>query len=215
MSLLQPVRVIVLAKAPQPGRVKTRLCPPFTPHEAAQLASAALADTLDTVTSLPAAHAALVIEGPASALSRNLTVLPQRGGGLDERVAAAFADTAIRGMPSLLVGMDTPQLVPRHLENAVHVLDDGADAVLGPALDGGWWLLGLRDPYDAEALRGVPMSTSQTGRLTVAALSARGLRVESTATLRDVDTAADAHAVAREAPRTRFAATVSALEPAA
>jgi hypothetical protein len=87
-----------------------------------------------------------------------------------------------------------------------------ADAVLGPAADGGWWALGLRDPAHAAVLRDVPMSTAQTGARTHAALRARGLRIAPLAVLRDVDTVADARAVAaRCGAGSRFAAAVTAL----
>ena len=77
--------------------------------------------------------------------------------------------------------------------------------MLGPADDGGWWVLALRDPARAAALVGVPMSTPTTYDDTRAALEAAGLRVGDTATLRDVDTVADADVVAASAPDSRFA----------
>lgn len=191
---------LVLAKAPVPGRVKTRLCPPCTPEQAARLAAAALADTLATVARVPAAARTLVLRGthrpPAG-----WRLLPQRGGGLPDRLHHAFADTRRPGVASLLVGMDTPQLTPALLSDAVAaLLAPGVDAVLGPAEDGGWWLLGLREPAHATVLRGVATSTGRTGADTLAALHRLGLRVARLATLRDVDTAADARAVARRCP---------------
>ena len=136
-------------------------------------------------------------------------IIPQCGGGLDERLAGAFA--AAHG-PALLIGMDTPQLTPRLLAVDWQV----ADAWFGPAADGGFWGLGLRVP-DAALVRGVPMSTSATGAVQLARLDAAGLRVAWLPRLRDVDTAADAVAVARLAPLTRFAAQVRnrlVLDPA-
>ena len=100
--------------------------------------------------------------------------------------------------------MDTPHLTPDLLLAAAAGLDDH-DAVLGPAEDGGWWVLALRDPAHASVLRDVPMSTATTGADTLAALTAAGLDVGTTATLRDVDEVADADAVARLAPGSRFA----------
>jgi rSAM/selenodomain-associated transferase 1 len=203
---------LVIAKTPEPGRVKTRLCPPCTPEQAALVAAAALADTLDVVDAAPAAARTLLVEGrhPAPPGWRRIA---QRGDGLAERLISGYADSARPGLPSVLVGMDTPQLTVSLLDRAVGALA-GADAVLGPAVDGGWWALGLRDPADAAALRGVPMSTSDTGDATLAALRARGLRVAILATLRDVDTAADAHAVAAGCPPAgRFARAVAGLVP--
>ena len=86
-----------------------------------------------------------------------------------------------------------------------------AAAVLGPAADGGWWALGLRDPRLARVVADVPTSRDDTGERTLHALRAAGLRVGVLPELTDVDTAADAVAVARAAPWTRFAAAVAAL----
>ncbi|MBO1330366.1 DUF2064 domain-containing protein [Streptomyces sp. VRA16 Mangrove soil] len=190
--------LLVIAKEPRPGRVKTRLTPPFTPEQAADLAEAALTDTLGAVAAAPATRRVLVLDGaPGPWLPPGFEVVPQVAGGLDERLAAAFA--GCEG-PALLVGMDTPQLTP-----ALLTVDfDAADAWFGPALDGGFWALGLAAP-DPALLRGVPMSTPHTGAVQRERLVAAGLRVRDLPALRDVDTAADAQAVARSAPHSVFA----------
>lgn len=191
------VQLLVLAKQPVPGRVKTRLCPPCTPAQAAELAAAALADTIDVVSTVPAVARTLVIDGTWPVPPGWRTV-PQRGGQLDERLEAAFLDTRLgedADVAGLLVGMDTPQLTVDLLAQGVAALTD-ADAALGPAEDGGWWGLALRRPSDARLLRGIATSTPQTGAQTLAALRAAGLRVRTLPVLRDVDTAADALAVA-------------------
>jgi len=208
------VHAVVIAKAPMPGQVKTRLCPPCTPEQAATVAAASLADTLRVVESTPAAHRTLAIFGDYRTPT-GWGLVGQRGDGLAQRLAPAFADTAVPGMPTVLLGMDTPQVTPAHLA-AVTAGLDRADAVLGPAEDGGWWVLALRDPLAAAgALRDVPMSTPDTGRLTAAALGRSGLTVAYGPVLRDVDTAVDAHAVAPRCPRGSFAATIRAHVPAA
>lgn len=192
--------ILVMAKAPVPGRVKTRLCPPFTPAQAADLALAALLDTLDAVLATPAARRVLVLDGaPGSWVPAGLEVSPQHGEGLDDRIANALA--SVEG-PVLLIGMDTPQVTPRQL--TVSWAD--RDAWFGPAADGGFWALGLRTP-DAALVRGVPMSRTDTGRVQLNRLSDAGLRVGALPELRDVDTDADAARVAAEAPAGRFAAT--------
>ncbi len=207
------VHLVVLAKAPVPGRVKTRLCPPCTPADAARIAAAALADTLDTGSAVPAVRRTLVLDGEYAAPA-GWDRVPQRGAGLPERLAHAFRDTRLPGVPTLLVGMDTPQLTAAHLAAAAGLLDT-AGAVLGPAADGGWWALGLRDAAHAEVLRDVPTSTDRTGARTRAALRGRGVRVGMLPVLRDVDTAADAAAVAPLCPAGgRFPAAVRALVPA-
>jgi rSAM/selenodomain-associated transferase 1 len=200
--------LLLLAKAPVPGRVKTRLCPPCTPAEAAALASAALADTLAAVTrSARAARRVLVLDGaPGDWVPPAFEVLPQRGDGLATRLDAAFADA---GGPCLLIGMDTPQVTPALLDAAIGALDR-ADAVLGPALDGGYWAIGLRH-RDAAVFRGVPMSAPTTAAAQRARLRALGLRAAMLPPLRDVDTIADARAVAAGATSGRFAATLAAL----
>jgi rSAM/selenodomain-associated transferase 1 len=207
-------QLLVIAKAPIPGRVKTRLCPPCTPRQAARLAAASLADTLTAVLATPATRRILVLAGVLRRAPAGVHLVPQRGNGLADRLAAAFADTALPGAASFLVGMDTPQLSVQLLTTALRRLA-AADAVLGPAVDGGWWGLGLRDPRHAVALRDVPMSTAETGARTLAALTARGLEVALLPTLRDVDTIADAVAVAPLAPRSQFAATLARLHPGA
>ncbi|MFD3926925.1 DUF2064 domain-containing protein [Streptomyces sp. NPDC058614] len=194
--------LIVIAKEPRPGRVKTRLTPPFTPREAALLAEAALVDTLRAVAATPASRHVLVLDGaPGRWLPPGFDVVPQCAGGLDERLAAAFA--GCEG-PTLLIGMDTPQVTPELL--TVDFAD--CDAYFGPAEDGGFWALGLASP-DPELLRGVPMSTPTTGAVQRDRLTAAGLRVRELPALRDVDTAADAEAVAAAAPGGRFAAELA------
>ncbi|MGW2832399.1 TIGR04282 family arsenosugar biosynthesis glycosyltransferase [Streptomyces sp. NPDC001286] len=202
--MTSPVTLLVIAKEPRPGRVKTRLTPPFTPQEAAGLAEAALADTLDVVARTPARRRVLVLEGaPGPWLPAGFEVVRQCAGGLDERLAAAFAHC---DGPALLIGMDTPQVTP-----ALLTVDfAGCDAYFGPAADGGFWALGLAAP-DPGLLRGVPMSTPLTGAAQRARLT--GLRVRDLPRLRDVDTAGDAELVAKAAPRGRFAAELARLAP--
>jgi hypothetical protein len=197
--------LLVIAKEPRPGRVKTRLTPPFTPREAAALAEASLADTLDAVARTPARRRVLVLEGePGPWLPPGFDVVRQCAGGLDERLAAAFAGC---DGPALLIGMDTPQVTPELL--TVDFTD--CDAYFGPAEDGGFWALGLAAP-DPALLRGVPMSTPFTGAEQRARLA--GLRVRVLPHLRDVDTAYDATVVARNAPGGRFAAKLARLSAA-
>jgi uncharacterized protein len=207
-----PATLLVIAKTPVPNRVKTRLTPPYTPQEAAALAEAALADTLHTVLQAPARRRVLVLDGvPGPWLPPGFDIVPQASGGLDERIAAAFAHCS-RG-PALLVGMDTPQLTA---DLFAGVGQDGHDAWFGPAADGGFWALGFADPARAAALvRGVPMSTDHTGAIQRRRLAEAGLSVSDLPVLRDVDTAADATAVAACCPPgSHFAATVNSLAAA-
>lgn len=213
--------LLVMAKAPVPGAVKTRLCPPATPLQAARIAAAALRDTLDAVRATPAVTPVLACAGrladgeDAAGLAAALDdwmVLPQRGTGLGERLANAHAEvaSAFPGRPVLQIGMDTPQVTAQRLAAAVRQLGS-VDAVLGGAVDGGWWALGLRDPRHACVLREVPMSTPDTGRRTCAALAERGLRAVPLPVLRDVDEWADALAVAAMVSGGRFVRQVAAV----
>lgn len=205
MTPTTPVTLLVIAKEPRPGRVKTRLTPPFTPEEAAALAEAALADTLEAVARTPARRRVLVLDGtPGPWLPAGVEVVPQCAGGLDERLAAAFAGC---DGPALLIGMDTPQVTPELLT----VDFAGCDAYFGPAEDGGFWALGLAEP-DPGLVRGVPMSTPDTGAAQRRRLTR--LRVRDLPRLRDVDTADDAAAVAATAPGGHFAAHLTRLTAA-
>jgi uncharacterized protein len=206
------VQILVIAKQPSAGQAATRRCPPWDSDQAAEVAQAALADTLDAAGATRAMRHTLVLSGRHEP-PPGWCVASQRGDGLGERLANAFLDTAMPGVATLLIGMDTPQITPALLDRVALVLG-GADAVLGPAEDGGWWCLALRDPAQAVVLRDIPMSTSDTHALTAAALLARRLVVRPTARLRDVSTPRDAHAVARACPHGRFAAAVTRHLPA-
>ncbi|MFY1697127.1 MULTISPECIES: TIGR04282 family arsenosugar biosynthesis glycosyltransferase [unclassified Solwaraspora] len=217
--------LLVMAKSPVAGLVKTRLCPPATPTEAARIAAAALLDTMAAVRDTAGVEPVLALAGrfadadvtagtaaELTAATAGWRVLVQRGSGLADRLANAHADVADAwpGRQVLQIGMDTPQLTPARLASAVDRLTE-AGAVLGPAADGGWWALGLRDPRDADALRAVPMSTARTGRRTWLALVGRGLAPVRLPVLRDVDEWPDAVAVARGVPGSRFARQVAAV----
>jgi rSAM/selenodomain-associated transferase 1 len=192
--------VLVLAKAPRPGRVKTRLQTTFSPQQAAALARAALLDTLDAVQAHDVPRRVLVLDGgPGPWAPLGFDVIGQADGDLSERIAAAFESVLPGHGPALLVGMDTPQLSPALLD--VDWTD--VDAVLGLCEDGGYWAIGLREAHP-RAVRGVPMSRPDTGARQLERLRELGMRVRILPTLRDVDTPDDAAAVAVLAPRSRF-----------
>jgi rSAM/selenodomain-associated transferase 1 len=201
--------LVVMAKAPVAGRSKTRLCPPLDHVQAATLAAAALADTLQAVAWTPAARRVLVLDGePGPWLPDGFELIAQRGRELGERLQNAVRDV---GGALLVVGMDTPQLTRALLADALRRLDDPAiDAVLGPTADGGYWTIGLARA-DPAVFDGVAMSTDRTGAAQRARLEELGLRTATLPALRDVDTFQDATAVAALAPWTRFAATLELL----
>lgn len=198
--------VLVIAKEPRPGHVKTRLVPPLRPDQAADVAAAALWDTLRAVARVPARELVLAFDGDSSAWApEGWRSVPQPGGGLDERLVAAFA--AVRPEPAVLVGMDTPQLCAHQLA----AFDPRRyDACLGAASDGGYWAIGFRDPAMArDAITGVPMSTPETGAIQLERLRALGLRVQILDELTDVDTIETAREVARLATGSAFTAALA------
>ena len=213
---MRPPVALVVAKAPVPGTAKTRLGAAVGMDRAAELAAAALLDTIETcAAAYGVARCHLALEGDlargagAELLEEAVAgwaIHPQRGNDFAERLVNAHRDAAsASGAPVVQVGMDTPQIdVPALLE--VEAMLTGPDeAVLGPAYDGGWWLLGVGGPHLLEHLGAVPMSTGETGALTRQALVSAGAHVREIAVLRDIDEHADADAVAGTAPETRFA----------
>lgn len=201
------MRILVVAKSPVPGRVKTRLCPPLTPIEAAAVAEAALADTLQAVQASAAHERVLALDGePGPWLPPGFRVVPQRGSTFADRLGAAWADC---GGPAIQIGMDTPQVTSALLGKALELLADN-DSVLGLAPDGGWWALGLHAPQP-RAFDGVPMSQSTTSRHQRRRLRDLGLHPALLPALEDVDTWSDAETVAHGSPHGRFGRLVMTL----
>jgi hypothetical protein len=200
--------IVVIAKECLPGKVKTRLHPPLSLDQAAHLAAASLADTLLVASSLPATRHILAFDGvTAPPEASGWQILPQTAGGLDERLGAIFD---YLDEPTLLLGMDTPQISAELLAPVFADGESETDAWFGPAADGGFWTLGLKNPTGA-LLRGIPMSRSDTGALQLHRLHQAGLRVRLLPVLTDVDTIADARAVASAAPHTQFARACAGL----
>ncbi|WP_448613989.1 TIGR04282 family arsenosugar biosynthesis glycosyltransferase [Modestobacter sp. URMC 112] len=199
-------QLLVITKAPVPGRSKTRLTPPCTPEQAAAIASAAVGDTLDVVRATPALRRVVALDGVPDDLDlTGCVVVPQVDGDLGTRLAHAFADAMAapgEDLPTLLIGMDTPQVSPALLAAALDALVAAGPgtAVLGTAPDGGWWALGVHAAAAAGVLPGVPMSRPDTGELTRAALEGVGLAVLDLPPLADIDHFPDAVEVAALCP---------------
>jgi glycosyltransferase A (GT-A) superfamily protein (DUF2064 family) len=205
-----PIAVLVVAKAPVAGLAKTRLAAAIGSERAADFAAAALLDTLDAVADASVGARLVAMTGDLDAAARgaelrsrlsDFTVVEQRGDDFATRLSNAHADAAAAagGLPVLQVGMDTPQVTADLIADCGSTLC-GTDAVLGMAVDGGWWVLGLHDPAAAECLREVPMSQPDTGAVTLAALQRTGLEVQLVQELADVDTIADVDAVRQACP---------------
>jgi uncharacterized protein len=210
-----PVVVLVVAKAPEPGHAKTRLAASVGDQAAADIAAAALLDTLDAVAAADVQGRVVALIGDLDGASAgdeirsslaDFTVVPQRGADFAERLANAHVDAAeaAGGLPVLQIGMDTPQVTGELIGECARELL-AVDAVLGLARDGGWWVLGVTEATMADCLRAIPMSRSDTGAVTLAALGDTGANVSLVPTLADVDTVDDIDVVRRAcAPGSRF-----------
>lgn len=211
-----PVTVLVVAKAPVPGLAKTRLAATLGNDAAADIAAAALLDTLDAVADTPVEARVVAMTGDLDRACRApeirdrlaaFTVIDQRGDDFAARLVNAHADAAVSGRPVLQIGMDTPQVSAELLTDCARALLS-TPAVLGMARDGGWWVLGVTEPATAKRLLDVPMSRSDTGALTLAALQHTGVSVTLVPELHDVDTVDDIEAVRSQCgPSCRFVAT--------
>ncbi|WP_166973769.1 TIGR04282 family arsenosugar biosynthesis glycosyltransferase [Brevibacterium atlanticum] len=200
--------LIMLAKECVPGKVKTRLHPPLSLTQAAEVAAACIDITTTAVDSCTWTRTILCFDG--TSLPRDFTgweIIEQVTGGLDERIAAAFD---VCTGPTVLIGMDSPQLDRRVLDRLSAEWPEDCDAWFGPAADGGFWALGLREP-DGELVRGVPMSRPDTGAIQLDRLRTAGRRTKLLPTLRDIDTIDDLHAVARLLPWSPLAKLVGSL----
>lgn len=203
--------ILVVAKAPVPGLAKTRIAATVGDEVAADVAAAALLDTLATATAV-GWPVVVAMTGDLSQAARAdeiraalepLRVVDQRGDGLAERLAHAHVDAeAPDGI--VQVGMDTPQLLVADYLDAGRTVELGS-VVIGPATDGGWWLLGLPDPTLAQQLLGVEMSRDDTGARTEEALGGDVVRLRTVA---DMDTWDDAIAIAADIPISRLADAV-------
>ena len=206
------MHLTVIAKSPVAGRVKTRLCPPCTPGQAAEIAEAALADTLDAIIAVVGAtgiRPVLLIEGEPPALTpAGFEVVAQRGEGLEQRLRHGFCDLG----PGIIVGMDTP-LAVAGLGAAFGQLERGVD-VLGLAIDGGYWAIGLScvdEDFLAAVFGDVPMSTSRTGVYQLRRMHQLGRAVHMLASTRDLDTVEDLVAAAEAQRPGRLGCVLSAV----
>lgn len=183
--------LIVVAKRPEPGRTKTRLCPPLSEEQASALYECFLKDTLAVAHALVGAERFLAFTPSDQMdyfrpLAPDFGLLPQVGHNLGERLDNALTCCLAGGFDrAVIASSDSPTLTAGHLAAAFEALDE-ADVVLGPCSDGGYYLIGLRRP-NPSLLRGVRMSTHEVLRDTVALAEAGGLSVALTPLLYDID----------------------------
>jgi uncharacterized protein len=173
--------MIVLAKAPIPGQVYARLCPPCSPSEAALVAEAALRDTLEVVEGCGATRVVVALEDADTAVppwfSSDVEVIRQRKGALDVRIAGVFEKVIGDTKENvLLVGAETPQIAADWLRGGFVALESGAEAVLGLTADGGCWLYGLQRA-NQHVFEGVPMNTPNSGYAQRVRMESLGLRL--------------------------------------
>ncbi len=199
--------LIVFAKAPRPGLVKTRFAPPLSLDQAVELYEAMLADVLVESIRAAAEHGLEPVLAfyPPDAVNEIVNRSPaafrlqiQRGGGLAERMANAFAEAFAAGAPfALLRGSDSPALGGDHFANMIARLNAGDDLVLTPDAGGGYAMVGQRASHGVplSALFDVPMSTDEVLGQTLEIAEARGLRYSVTESTFDLDRAADIHAL--------------------
>ncbi len=201
----------IFAKRPVPGRVKTRLCPPLSHAEAAELALAMLEDTVEKCLACAQFETAIAAEGDLGWFRERfggvVEVVPQEGGDLGERLAGRFERA---GPDHVCIGSDAPQVPASRIAEAHAALEGGADLVLGPDLGGGYYLVGLARPA-REIFTQVPMSTPDMCARTIELARSIGLRVHLLETDFDVDRPEDLERLAGSKAARRSAALAAAF----
>ena len=194
---MRPVAVAIMAKAPRAGEVKTRLCPPLSLEDAAELYRRFLLDKIEQVKALRTASPALAYT-PAEAsaffeeVAQGFILVPQRGTDLGDRLASSLGELLDKGhRGALAIDSDTPTLPLGFLQRALDlVTTPEIDVVLGPTEDGGYYLIGLRTVH-RELFEAIAWSTSQVLPETLRRADAKGLRVACLPPWYDIDTPDD------------------------
>ncbi|MEU0337484.1 TIGR04282 family arsenosugar biosynthesis glycosyltransferase [Streptomyces bobili] len=206
--------ILVMAKAPRPGTVKTRLHPLLGPRRCAELQAELIRHTLELATAhTPRTYLAYAPgdgeDTLSAAVHTGVRLLLQRGEDLGQRLAAAVTGAFADGAgPLLVIGTDAPTLNVGHLTDAFTTLED-QDVTLGPALDGGYYLIGLRAPRTSLFNLGPNVwSTERVLTATRALARGEGLSTQLLSPLRDLDTPQDAAALL---PDPALPAPISAL----
>lgn len=209
-----PCALLIFARMPAAGRVKTRLSPPLSPEVAADLYRAMLLDILERTADLPGVDRLVCYADDAGAAdyfraaAPGCRLLPQAEGDLGARLAGAFRQVFAAGYGrAAVIGSDSPDLPLPCVTASLERLSAGADAVYVPGGDGGYCLLALREPH-GELFEGIAWSTDTVLAASLARAAGAGLRVELLPGWYDVDTAEDLErpgltAPGNGAPRTR------------
>jgi rSAM/selenodomain-associated transferase 1 len=198
----KPDTLLVVAKQPAPGQTKTRLCPPLTPAQAADLYDCFLRDTLDTMRKVPGVQRVIGYlpenaKDHFNQLAPDMELVRQRGNSLGERLDHLLTDAlAVGSQRAVVIDSDSPTLPATYISQAFEQLTE-ADVVLGPTRDGGYYLIGVKQPQP-HLLRNVRMSTPRVLSDTLALAEDSGLVVSLLPDWYDVDTIADLHHLDRE-----------------
>ena len=179
----------IFARAPQPGRVKTRLAAEIGARSAADLYAAFLQDLLAAHRNGPTDLVLYTDPADCTDLFPGLNTASQIGGDLGERLDWAVREQLARVLKVVVIGSDLPEIEPRTIQRAVAALDDH-DVVLGPSFDGGYYLVALKEPHPI--FEAIDWSTERVLDQTLR--RARGLRVFLLETRRDIDTLEDLRA---------------------
>lgn len=189
--------LLVFAKWPQPGQVKTRLCPPLGHAQAAALYQSFLLDLVRRLErrGLPvivAVHPAAAVPAFRAMVPASFAVVPQLGADLGERMAGAFQSVLLHAPLAVLMGSDIPHLPHATLERAFAQLgDDTADVVLCPDRGGGYCLVGMRAPARPQLFLNLPMSVASNYQRTRERCAQLGLRVAELEPCFDIDCGED------------------------
>ena len=182
--------LIVVAKRPAPGRTKTRLSPPLTQAQASQLYECFLLDTLELMRQVQDAQKVIAcFDEPEyfQRLAPDFQLIRQEGADLGARLDHALTSYLLRGYRRVVImDSDSPTLPVVHLSQSFTFLADGADVVLGPCEDGGYYLIGIKKPAP-RLLREVPMSTPRVAADTIALAKEAGLQLALLPAWYDVD----------------------------
>lgn len=200
--MAKPNVLLVVAKQPAPGQTKTRLCPPLNPPQAAELYDCFLRDTLDAMRKISGVRLVIgflpeAAEGYFQQLAPDMELVCQRGASLGERLDHLLTEALASGSKrAVVMDSDSPTLPVDYISQAFDQLAD-ADVVLGPTRDGGYYLIGMKQPQP-HLLRQVEMSTPRVLADTLALAEASGLSVALLPTWYDIDTIADLHKMGDE-----------------
>ena len=189
--------LVILTKAPQPGQSKTRLVPPLSYAEAAELARALLLDQLESLTTFRGARLFIAFTPETAAgffegfTSQGFTSFAQRGGSLGERMSHVFENLFASAFEKvILIGSDLPTLPVKFFHRAYAWLEKSADVVLGPSADGGYYLIGMKRMIPA-IFDDIAWSSADVLSQTIHKLDDLGLRHELLSEWYDIDTAKD------------------------